>query len=250
MITAEELIVAAAAATADGPDWTTRVSRKATALAFLINPKSPLMKGVSGMITGDVKVFEGVVVRVEHNSKMNRDFITLDTGTTRPNLRGMNNAPLPPGQESVRTDFLSDGGDVVSAAAKSLVGQRARVYVYMEPIESGDQKGQEVRICKDIQPAAAHAVQSPVQMPQSQPQVSGRVVSIVRDPATARGLVTVDTGAGQVVVATAPASDEQTVGMCRTIRGLAGAGESATFAATGAYAPVNGQQVTEVVLVA
>lgn len=261
MTTATDIILAAAASTPDQPGWMAAVQQKAALLAVLVNPASPFAKTIEAVATGDVKVFSGIVRSVDYNPKMRRHFVALETGTSKGGLKGINNRDLPLGQESVRTDFADSGGDDMAAVAREHMGQRVRVYVHMEPITEGAQKGQSVRIVKFIEPAADHApaaapqpVAQPVQYtPQPQPvapapapdSMSARVSHIARDDSTSRAIVTLlDATGNPVIVVTPPtANNPAMTAAAHAIKAAVDAGASITFTYTGAEIDVLGAPV-------
>lgn len=253
MTTATDIILAAAASTPDQPGWMAAVQRKAELLAVLVNPASPFAKTVEAVATGDVKVFSGVVRSVDYNAKMRRHFVALETGTSKGGLKGINNRLLPLGQESVRTDFADSGGDDMAAVAREHMGQRVRVYVHMEPITEGAQKGQSVRIVKFIEPAAEPVAQPVQYAPQPQPvapapapdSMSARVSHIARDASTSRAIVTLlDATGNPVIVVTPPtANNPAMTAAAHAIKAAVDAGASITFTYTGAEVAVGGVPV-------
>lgn len=254
MTTATDIILAAAASTPDQPGWMAAVQQKAALLAVLVNPASPFAKTIEAVATGDVKVFSGIVRSVDYNPKMRRHFVALETGTSKGGLKGINNRDLPLGQESVRTDFADSGGDDMAAVAREHMGQRVRVYVHMEPITEGAQKGQSVRIVKFIEPAAEPVAQPVQYAPQPQPvapapapdSMSARVSHIARDASTSRAIVTLlDATGNPVIVVTPPtANNPAMTAAAHAIKAAVDAGASITFTYTGAEIAVEGVPVS------
>lgn len=103
-------------------------------------------------LTGpDTKHFTGTLLRVDKEERSTRAVLTLeDTGSNREGKDAITKAPLPEGQEQVRSERTdSDEGKIIAMEAKALVGRRVLLTVYLEQMSGNS--GQKVRVLQDIQ---------------------------------------------------------------------------------------------------
>lgn len=102
-------------------------------------------------LTGpDTKHFTGTLLRVDKEERSTRAVLTLETGSNREAKDAITKAPLPEGQEQVRSERTdSDEGKIIAMEAKALVGRRVLLTVYLEQMSGNS--GQKVRVLQDIQ---------------------------------------------------------------------------------------------------